>query len=461
MSLLGYRFGMRHSRLEESRCVEVAGLPAVERTDKRTTGETEHVGGVIMMELEKLKRKIEEGGQLYIPNYVYTRVEDCIRNLENGCSDTDINEAWRELKENYGRISGGDRSANLYRSLDHIIAYLRYYFFLNYPAIKWILLNCLEKDMEIIPRKDTVKVLDYGAGPGTASMAVCDFLEDAGEIGVYENTKVKLFFDEMYGDFSNCYRRMLCEHGKVEGMTYVFDNGQNWYKKNFYDLILISYVLSELSESMQKWLITHVSDCLNSDGHVIIIEPAYKGMRKFIGNLFKDHLIREGFKIVEASGPLCSVESCDKWGECYGKSIKRKELRTPDGMTEEMKGFFEEEKKKRIKWVYAVLKKVPDQEGYVDPSELREYYDAGRENIKLSGWVINKKSTEYAENITFCKGLGCCNLAFWRGREVCRQVRDISEGDILGVEGELLRTPYEGLLSVSVTEIIEHTRRVD
>ena len=295
----------------------------------------------------------------------------------------------RSVKKNYGEMSqSGKCPADLYGSPSRIIAYLRYYFFFNYSTMRWILLNNFGKGMEMIPRKDFVTILDYGAGPGTASLAVCDFLEETKGLSGYENTKVKLYFDERIGDFAICYKKMLSKHGKAASVDYVYEKDENW-KINYYDMIMISYVLSELDGNMQQWLITNVHNCLKDNGFLVIIEPAYKGMRKFIGTFLKDRLIRGSFEIIDASGPLCSEKSCDKWGECCGKSIKRKELRIPDGMKEKMKRPFEEKKRKRIKWGYAILK------------------------------------------------------------------------DFLYVEGKIYRCSYQNLPSVSVTEIVEHIKRVD
>lgn len=414
---------------------------------------------MIAMEMENLRKKIEDRGQLYIPGYVNERVGDCIG---YSCSETAITNAWKELKESYGRMSGGNTFVEIYRTQCHIIAYLRYYFFLNYPTMKWILLKNLENGTEIIPRKDLVKILDFGAGPGTASMAVCDFLEEAKEIQIYGNTRVKLYFDEKYGFFSKCYRKMLREHGRVESREYMFDKGQNWYKENFYDLIMLSYVLSELDNTMREWFLGKAQNCLRNGGYLAIIEPAYKGMRRYIGDFLKNEGMRRSFKVVDASGPLCSEQNCDQWSECHDKSIKRKELRTPEGMTEEMKEFFERTKERKVRWVYAVLKKAAEQEGFVDPSELRDYRGSGE--IKLRGWVIKKISTGSAENITLCNGLGPCNLAFWRERsEIFERVGSISEGDILCVKGESLEKSFSKLKlpSISVTEIVEHIKRVD
>lgn len=418
------------------------------------------------MRMEKLKRKIEEGGELYIPRYVSERIENYILDLGYAYSEEDINNAWRELKGNYGKMSGENTSVvELYGSQCHIIAYLQYYFFLNYPAMKWVLLKNLENGTEIIPRKDLIKILDFGAGPGTASMAVCDFLEDAREIGIYENTRVKLYFDEKCGFFSECYRKMLGRHGRVESIKYVFDR-QNWYKESFYDMIIVSYALSELDSMMQEWFLSKAQNCLKNGGYLVIIEPAYKGMRKYIGDFLRDRQVRRSFRIVDASGPLCSEQNCNQWGECYDKSVKRKKIRTPERMTEEMKRFFDGRKEGRIKWVYAVLKKVEEQKKFVDPSELGEYQRGGGKIIKLRGWVVEKEKipTEKAKNITLCNGLGRCNLAFWRDKGVVfKRAKNISEGDILCVEGELLTKAFSRLRlpSVSVTEIVEHIKRVD
>ena len=414
-----------------------------------------------MIRIENLKRKIEEEGQLYIPRYVSEHVENHINDLGASYSEARINDAWKELKGEYRKISKEGTTVELYRTECHIIAYLQYYFFLNYPIIKWIMLKNLENVTEIIPRKDAVKIIDYGAGPGTASMAVCDFLEDAKEIGIYENTKIKLYFDEQYGFFSECYRKMLGGHETVESIKYI---GEVGYIRNSYDIGIISYVLSELNEYLQEWLISNVCKCLKNGGYLVIIEPAYayEDIKKSIGGFLSNKESRKSFKIVDASGPLCSKPSCELHRKCHDTSVKEKKLKTPEAMTEEMKRFFEERKEGRIRWVYAVLKKVEWQEGFVDPSELKEYQEGGGRIIKLRGWVIEKRSTGIAENITLCNGLGRCNLAFWMDRgEVFERVRDILEGDILCVEGELLVRPFHELPSISVTEIIGHKKRVD
>ena len=419
---------------------------------------------MINMDVEKLKRKIEEGGALYIPMYVSKRVKDYISDFEGGCSKDAIDEAWKELKRSYGERPGGIVPVDLYRDNCHRIAYLRYYFFLNYPAIKWILLKNLENNKKIIPEVDSVKILDYGAGPGTASMAVCDFLEDAKEIGMYENTRVKLYFDEKCGDFGKCYREMLKTPARVESVNYVHDGRQNWYKKSFFDMIILSYVLNELGERDHERLILNSCNCLRDNGFLVILESAYEDVRKYVDGFLKNSAIRASFKMFDASGPFCSEKDCDQWGKCYDKSIKRKKLKTPREMTEEMKRFFEDEKVKdnRTKWVYVILKKTKVQEELEDLSRLNESEDCSGRIIKLSGWVIEKKSTMDAENITLCNGSKRCNLTFWKKSErVFKRVPDISMGDMLCVEGKLLVKSFLGLRSISVTKIVEHLKRID
>ena len=162
------------------------------------------------------------------------QVRNCISDLGwSSYTDDCINDAWRELKRIY---AGGGNAATIYRKERYVIAYLRYYFFLIYPAIKWILFKILERGAEIIPRereRNEINILDYGAGPGTASMAICDFLKDAKESGIYGNKAIKLLFDELSGLFSKCYKKLLGGHEMVreiiDNMRDESDGGQNRY----------------------------------------------------------------------------------------------------------------------------------------------------------------------------------------------------------------------------------------
>ena len=410
-----------------------------------------------MILIENLRRRIEEEGQLYIPEYVSERVRNCINDLGwSSYTDDCINDAWEELKREYRRISEGDRitAEELYRTECHIIAYLRYYFFLNYPVIRWILQKNLENGIAIIPRNKVVKILDFGAGPGTASMAISDFLEDARGIGIYENAKIKLYFDEGRSLFGECYKNMLGGHERVESIRYI---GEIGYRENFCDAVIISYVLSELDNRMRRWYLIQIQKCLRNGGYLIIIESAYRGVRKYVWDFLRDREIRENFRIVYASGPLCSEQSCGYWHGCCHNSVKEKDLRTPEEMTEEMKRFFEATRQGKVKFVCCVLEKIKGQGGFADPSELREY--RRDEEIKLRGWVIKRTSTERAENITLCSGLGRCNLAFWRERKVFEQVGDVSEGDILWIEGDYSGSSFNDLHSVYVSRIIEHIKK--
>jgi ribosomal protein RSM22 (predicted rRNA methylase) len=244
---------------------------------------------VIMMELEKLKCKIEDRGQLYIPKYVCERIEECIEYLTADIDekfmsytvDQKVEEAFKRVKRVYAKRSKGYKY-NIYIDLWDIIAYLRYYFLENYPKIKWILLNNLKKDLEIIPRKSLIRILDFGAGPGTASMAICDFFMDAKDAGVYDDAEVELYFGEKNKNFIKCYNQMLEKHEIVKGIDQIFIGKK--YKKDFYDIIAVSNVLNELNSEEQERLIDMSSRGLKDGGYLIIIEPAYKGLRKYIGD---------------------------------------------------------------------------------------------------------------------------------------------------------------------------------
>ena len=92
----------------------------------------------------------------------------------------------------------------------------------------------------------------------------------------------------------------------------------------------------------------------------------------------------------------------------------------------------------------------------MDPSRVEERRGGG--SFTSSGWVIERNLTERAENITLCHGLGRCNLAFWQ-REVFEQVGDVSEGDILWIEGDYSGSSFNDLHSVYVSRVIEHIKK--
>jgi phospholipid N-methyltransferase len=344
-----------------------------------------------------------------------------------------------------------DGAEKLYQNECQLEAYLRYYFFLNYPVIKWILLKNLEKGTNIIP-DGLINVLDYGAGPGTASRAICDFLKEAKESGVYQIIRLKLDFDEK-AVFSGCYRKMLSGQKIASEVNYVYEKDDD-YKSNFYDLVMASYVLNELSNEDRDRFLEQAYRCLKSGGYLILVESAYEYARECLGCSL--NLTRGSFKIIDASGPLCFNRDCTLWTTCYRMSIKRKDLRTPAGMTAEMKRFLEVEKSGKTRWVHLVLRK--EKSVFVDPSRVEECI--GRRAFVTSGWVIEKDSTENAENIWLCNGLGCCNLAFWRDREVLGHSEDISVCDRLTIEGEYRGHPFDNLPSVNVIRVIELIKKM-
>ena len=70
-----------------------------------------------MIRMENLKRKIEEEGQSYIPRYVSEHVENYINDLGASYSEARINDAWKELKGKYRKISKEGTTVELYRNI--------------------------------------------------------------------------------------------------------------------------------------------------------------------------------------------------------------------------------------------------------------------------------------------------------------------------------------------------------
>ena len=62
-----------------------------------------------------------------------------------------------------------------------------------------------------LPENEVVEILDFGTGPGTVLASICDFISNAKEAGIYQSTKLKLFFIEENEDFADVCEAMLKE----------------------------------------------------------------------------------------------------------------------------------------------------------------------------------------------------------------------------------------------------------
>lgn len=438
-----------------------------EKGEKRKAKTTKEV-------VEELEKRISKNGIAYIPENIYRSIKHCVMRLFGESLDNiierhelEINKKFERLKGVYSKAKEWDGSGSIrederrYDKWD-VLSYILYYFYENHPKIKCILLEELKRGIKLIPENEVVKILDFGAGPGTVLAGICNFISDAKEIGIYQNTKLNLYFTEENEDFADACEKMLEDVSFAEVKrvnTGVIDNLHQRF-----DLITFSNVLSELKMSYEKRMryLNKFRAKLKSDGYMIIIEPAYEGERNNLQRLYKDMrgYYRSGCKFPsnDLNYPcLCS--------ECF---IQQKRLRTPEKTTRGIKEYFEGEKKKnRIKYVYAIFRrekeaeideikiKIKRDEEYLDPCKVGTHI--GRK-INVYGAVVNigdvvavkKKDDPIAKKreIIICNGYSGCRLVFWKD-EIAKS-DNISECDMLYVKNAYVAGEYGGLSNVYI-----------
>jgi len=166
----------------------------------------------------------------------------------------------------------------LYEDDYGIMTYLLTYFWRNYPMLKFILSEYVEEFPFLNKRK--IKVLDIGTGVGTIPLAFSHFIEDLSDI-------VGVRFDVEYYlcDKSEKMRNVstiLCsdlniEPVHIESEHWVWELQDFLHRHNFdsrFDLITISYLLSELTKNECVELLRGLSPFLYEDERIIVIEPS-------------------------------------------------------------------------------------------------------------------------------------------------------------------------------------------
>jgi len=422
--------------------------------------------------VEELEKRISKDGMAYIPENVYESINYCLTHLFDISLDDVVGRRYEQYVDNRvnrlrgvfsrGREWNGSGSIRegeeIYTDKRDVLAYILYYFYENYPKMKYILLEGLKRGIKLIPENEVVEILDFGTGPGTVLASICDFISNAKEAGIYQSTKLKLFFIEENEDFADVCEAMLrgvnfAEIKRVD--TEIINNSHQRF-----DLITFSNVLSELRMSYEerKEYLEKFRARLKSDGYMIIIEPAYEGERENLQRLYKD--MRGYYKSGCEFPPNDMNYSCS----CSRCFIQEKKLITPEKTTRKIKGYFEGVKKNTIKYVYAIFRREREAEtdennerrgGYFDPFEVREHIG---ERINVYGKVVDvgdvmtvrrrDGSVTEKREIIICNGYGGCWLVFWEGR--ITESDNISEGDMLYVKNAYVANEYRGLVRMYI-----------
>jgi len=184
--------------------------------------------------------------------------------------------------------------------------YAAYFLPVNFAKVQ-LLLNELPKDWADKPQ---LSVLDVGAGPGTASLAVRDWLR-AGErsratalqVTAIDHSQTALAHLERlwatYGDhMPRADDRLVtsCEH--IEDWTRI--NARSLLTTHApFDLIIVANALNELFAASSDWLdrraslMAHLVSALKGDGTLMIVEPALRSTARHL-YLVRDRLLEQG-----------------------------------------------------------------------------------------------------------------------------------------------------------------------
>ena len=202
------------------------------------------------------------------------------------------------------------------------LAYVSYFLPVNAAKVQTILEELPESDGQVHTSQPDapVRVLDVGSGPGTASLAVLDWMQRSSRrqrrIEVTAVDSVRAALDEAQNLWKGHCRlsdpndaRLLCIHSNLERNAWVKCIDQS----NPYQVIIIANTLNELYRTShdpvkrQVQLIQVLLERLDHKGALIIIEPA---LRQTTRNL---HRVRDDLLALQACtvySPCLHEQSC-------------------------------------------------------------------------------------------------------------------------------------------------------
>lgn len=207
------------------------------------------------------------------------------------------------------RLFTRERSALGPRYLDDpalAAGYAAYFLPVNFAKVQ-LLLNELPKDWADKPQ---LSVLDVGAGPGTASVAVRDWLRADGRVrstslrvAAIDHSQAALADLERlwaaYGrQMDRADDRLVTSCEQIEELTGVRDRSAVTSQAPF-DLIIVANALNELFPDSSDWLdrrarvVAHLISALKPDGTLMILEPALRSTARALHGV-RDRLLEQG-----------------------------------------------------------------------------------------------------------------------------------------------------------------------
>ncbi|HUI67479.1 MAG TPA: small ribosomal subunit Rsm22 family protein [Nitrospirota bacterium] len=192
-------------------------------------------------------------------------------------------------------------------------AYLSYYLPSNIPKI-----HLPFKELSLHPKgmlaKEHLRIIDIGAGPGSAMLGVMEFFARLGKSPFLEFTAVDHVAENLK-DAATLYASYQGRSGLDASLHTVKTNIEKVqpHLNGHYDLIILSNVLNELfhhneEKTAKRVDILHqiLRRFLDDDGSLIVIEPALRDTSREM-LLVRDGLVAQGFHVYS---PCLMNENC-------------------------------------------------------------------------------------------------------------------------------------------------------
>ncbi|MGI6525013.1 MAG: small ribosomal subunit Rsm22 family protein [Bdellovibrionota bacterium] len=177
-------------------------------------------------------------------------------------------------------------------------AYALYYLPINFFKIRSIL---AEIDL---PKRSELRVLDYGAGPGTATLAL---------LGSHDNLKATLF--DKSEQMLSVAKKLL----NKERLALEYATSLSGVIAKRYDVVVLSNALNEFSVDEEEAFLNRIDNLLDQNGVLIILETALKSAARNLQFFRAKVLERYGYNILF---PCTHCNECkmllevDNW--CHG-----------------------------------------------------------------------------------------------------------------------------------------------
>lgn len=145
--------------------------------------------------------------------------------------------------------------------------------------------------------KDTLRVIDLGAGTGAASLGLLHYLQKTGYAGGVEVTLVDAVGQNLADAAAllQAYSRSLSFSVTVQTVARNIV-GEDFAPQAKADLILMMNTLNEIGEEHDRRLFALAADLLAPDGSFVIIEPAARpASRRTLE--FRDRAVAEGYTV--------------------------------------------------------------------------------------------------------------------------------------------------------------------